>query len=254
MQVTQSIERVKYHQDVPSLADAHCHLDLFDDPATVVNEAISKGVSVIITSGGSRKGNEMTSNLAKGLNVYGVIGIDPTFAAVDHEYVEQSIDLIKKNVHLIGIGEIGLDAKVEDKAKPDIQKEVFMAQIDIANDLGIPVVVHSRGRMKEVIKIFDEHPADRAMFHFFEGDEDQARYLAKRGHMISIPPRESARMKRVIKEIDLTHIVAETDAPVAGKAPSDVRSVVELISSIKNIDFSEAAERVSDNVKGFFHI
>ena len=253
-QMMQSMERVSYYQGAVQLADAHCHLDMLDDPKAAVNEAVANGVGIIITSGGSRKANEATTAIAKSLGVYGVVGIDPSFAVSDREYVDQSAGLIRKNMQLIGIGEIGLDASVLDRSGIGAQREVFARQIDIANELDIPAVIHSRGMIKEVIRLLDEHPANRAMFHFFEGDEAQARYLARKGHMISIPPRDDGRRKRVIKETDLSSMVAETDCPVAGRSPSDVKGVIASISSIKNIGFGEVAEQVSENVKGFFHI
>lgn len=253
-QALQSIEKIKYVQEVPPLTDTHCHLDLFQNAAAVVNDAFSHGVRTIITSGGSAKGNEATSKIVKILSVFGVVGIDPASSGAESEYIDSYVAMIKSNPRLVGIGEIGLDSHVEEKNPPEVQKSAFIRQIRIANELGVPVVIHSRGRMADVIKVTDEHKPEKAMFHFFEGDVEQARYLAGKGHMISIPPRYSSRMKRIINEIDLSSMVAETDAPVAGKTPSDIREVVEAISSIKKLEFGNVAEALSENAKVFFHI
>ncbi len=250
----QSVEKVKYVRELAQLADAHCHLDLLSNPSEAVNEAFSKGIRTIITSGGSAKGNEATSKLVKVLSVFGVVGIDPSFAATEAKYVESYVEMIKSNPRLIGIGEIGLDSHVEEKNPPAIQKDLFVRQIGIANELEIPVVIHSRGRIAEVIKIVEEQRPGRAMFHFFEGDVEQAKELARKGYIISIPPRFSSRVKKIISEVDIRSLVAETDAPVAGKQPSDVREVVEAIASGKQMDFGDAADILSENVKALFHI
>ncbi len=252
----QYVERVKagYYNEAAELADAHCHLDLFDNPAEVVGEALSHGVKTIITSGGSVKGNESTSRIAKSLGVFGVVGIDPSSAGEGEAGVERYVALIKGNQRLVGIGEVGLDSHVESRFTVEAQRALFERQLAVAGSLGIPVVVHSRGMMAEVLKVLEKERPERVMFHFFEGDLEQARRAAKLGYLISVPPRDSTRMKRIINEIDIGSMVAETDAPVAGTRPTDVKGVVETISSIKQMDFSEVAAMISENVKAFFHI
>ncbi len=250
----QSLERVRYISEAAHLSDAHCHLDLFPNPSDAVNEAFSQNVYTIITSGGSARGNEATSRIVKTLGVFGVVGIDPASAGSESGSVESYVAMIKSNPRLIGIGEVGLDSHVLEKSSIGVQRELFVRQIGIANELGVPVVIHSRGMISEVIKIVEEQKPERAMFHFFEGDLEQAKLLARKGYKISIPPRYSSRMKRIINEIDTGSMVAETDAPVAGKKPADVKEVLETISSIKKIDFNEVAEMISENVKAFFHI
>ncbi len=253
-QVMQQVRRTTYLQDEIHISDAHCHLDLFEDPKRTIADAISAGVNLMITSGGSRKGNAATTAIANNGNVFGVVGIDPSSLPTDSAAIDEIVALIKGNQNIVGIGEIGLDAKEFQHTPLDKQAEAFVRQISIANDLDVPIVVHSRGAINEAMAIVEKHCLTRAMFHFFEGTEDDALRMAKLGNIISIPPRESSRRKRVINAIDITNIVTETDAPVAGKTPSDVKGVIEFVASTKKMEFGEVAERVSENIRSFFHI
>ena len=92
------------------------------------------------------------------------------------------------------------------------------------------------------------------MFHFFEGDEAKASELAELGYLISIPPIESSRRKRVINELSIDSIAVETDSPVVGKSPLDVIRIVEWIAEIKGISFDDASMRITQNVKKLFSL
>ncbi len=237
-----------------SMTDAHCHLDLFDAPAKIVEEATGRGVDLIITAGGSGKGNAGTWNLSRLPHVYGVIGIDPGSANEDDGYFDELEIMVKGNDKIVGLGEIGLDATVENSAAAYRQVEVFERQLEIARRLEMPVVIHSRKRLDEVVGMLVEKRMPRVMFHFFEGDEKEAAELAGRGWLLSIPPAESGKRKRIINEIELSNIVTETDSPVVGKTPADVFQVIDYIARIKNVSPVEVAEQTTKNVKGFFGI
>jgi len=92
------------------------------------------------------------------------------------------------------------------------------------------------------------------MFHFFEGDEVDARELVKRGYLMSVPPVENSKRKRAIKEIDLHNIVVETDSPVVGKSPLDVKRSLEMIAKIRGMQVSELARITTENLREFFYI
>ncbi len=238
---------------VNELADAHCHLDAFPDPATTIKDARFGGVSTMITAGGSRMSSLEAMRIAGGSDgVFAVIGVDPQNADRDRGFVEEIGSLIKANDKVVGIGEIGIDNKVG--AEKRIQEEVFERQIEIAKGLDLPIVVHSRKAIDEVIEIVKRHKVRKALFHFFEGDEEKAELLAGMGYMISIPPIESQRRKRVINKIDIRNIAVETDSPVVGRSPLDVIRTVGWIAEIKGIQFDEASLRITQNVKRLFSI
>jgi TatD DNase family protein len=239
----------------PEFSDAHCHLNLFGSPPEVIAKSREEGVGLIVTTGGSGKDNAENVRIANdSQGVFAVIGISPDFSGSESEAVNDLKDLIKSSKKVVGIGEIGIDAKAVEKASLDIQRKVFGAQLDIAKDLGLPVVIHSRGAMDEVMRTLEEKDVRNAVFHFFEGDEEQARSLSEKGHLISIPPVETGRRKRVIKNTSLSNLVAETDSPVVGKTPADVLDVCKKIAEIKGVSLEDVAASTTENIRRHFYI
>ncbi|MDE1761698.1 MAG: TatD family hydrolase [Candidatus Micrarchaeota archaeon] len=252
-QSTASIYRSVQHAS--ELSDAHCHLNLFPNPEAVVKEAVAHGMRLILATGGCAKDNLQVAALSGGEIVFGIVGIAPDFALKEADSIDDLKALVKGSGKIIGIGEIGLDYKV---AKSDeekgIQADAFERQIRIANDLEIPIVVHSRGALKETIHILDRHHVRRAMFHFFEGNGKEAKELEERGYLMSVPPVANRARKEAIREIDIKNVVVETDSPVVGKTPMDVAKALEMISKIKGIPQGELAQITTDNLREFFYI
>lgn len=240
-------------EEMMPFADAHCHLELFDDPSSAVEEARKSGVGIIITAGSNASSNVKMLELAKG-GVYGVAGISPDFSVSEGRHIEELAELIKMNKNIIGIGEIGLDSTIIESVAMEKQKEAFEKQLEVAKLLEIPVVLHARKAIDQVIKILEEKEVEKAVFHFFEGNEEHARMAEKKGYLISIPPGESSRRKRVIKAIGLNSIVAETDSPAVGKSPADVVKVIQQIAELKRITLEEAGEQITKTIKEYFYI
>lgn len=248
-QVTQNKESILVGNE---LIDAHCHLDMFPDPEIIKTDSRFGGLSTIITAGGSKESSLAAIRVADGEMVFAVIGIDPQSAAADEDFIGQIKDLVKSNKKIVGIGEIGLDYKVG--PEKGLQKRVFERQIEIAKSLDIPIVVHSREAIADVVEIVKKHEVKKAMFHFFEGDETVAKELASLGYLISIPPAESSKRKRVINALSISNISVETDSPVVGKSPLDVIRTVEWISELKGLPFNETSARITENVKKLFSL
>ncbi len=235
-----------------TLADAHCHLDMFADPNTVINDSVIGGVSLIITAGGSKKSSLEAARIADGKVVFAVIGIDPSNAKEDVDFIVDIKNVLKSNRNIVGIGEIGLDYKID--VEKEIQRKAFKRQIGIAKSFSMPIVIHSRGAIDDVIEIVKESGVNKALFHFFEGNEIQAKTLAEMGNLISLPPQESARRKRIINSLDIRSIVVETDSPVVGKSPLDVIGTIGWIAELKGMEFKDAASAITENVKKLFSI
>jgi TatD DNase family protein len=236
----------------PKFSDAHCHPDIFKDPGKVLAEARQSGVGTIIGAGGNTNSNNAIAEMCDANSIFGVIGIDPSSNCKEYS-IKAIEEKIKANSKIIGIGEIGLDL-VKSSIEENLQKSIFSSQLELAEKLGIPVVIHSRGAIERVAEILQEYKSVRAMFHFFEGDEDTAVSLASRGHIISFPPVKSAKRMRVAKALSAKHIAVETDSPVVGQSPSDVIRVFESISEAKGINVEELADTVIDNLRELFYI
>lgn len=242
-------------QAVAELSDAHCHLNLFDDPKAAVADAMAHGMKVILATGGSGKDNLQVSELTAEEIVFGIVGIAPDFAHSDARSVSSLHALVKANKKIVGIGEIGLDFKIaKTPSDIDVQREVFERQLALAGELELPVVIHSRGGFDEIMRLLDKHKMKRVMFHFFEGNGSDAIEVEKRGYIISVPPVENSKRREAIRAIDVKNIVVETDSPVVGKTPLDVKRSLEMISKIKDIGVEELAQTTTDTLREFFYI
>ena len=241
--------------DITEMADAHCHLDLMDQSS--IGKCIKAGVMTMITDGIDTKSNAMAIELSDGKHVFAALGIDPEHALnIGDEELEFNIGIIKSNAkRIVAIGEIGLDYKkaVDFKAIAR-QRTIFERFLDLAESLKLPVCVHSRNALDDVLSITGERDSSKVQIHFFEGNVQQAKEIERRGYMISIPPLESGKRMRALKEMAIDNIMAESDAPVACSSPLMVKKSIEMIAAAKGLSFESAAEAVTQNTKRFFSL
>lgn len=242
-------------KQVTEMADAHCHLDLINEGG-VVREAVLYGVRTIITNGVDTKSNAKNMELADNKNVYAMLGIDPEHAGISDEELDFNINIIRHHASkIVGIGEIGLDyGKVKETVPITRQKKVFERFLDLAKELNMPVSIHSREALPDVLHILGEKEIEQAHIHFFEGNVQQAKEIEKRGYMISVPPLQSSKRSKVIKEIAIDNIMAESDAPAVGLSPKDIERSIQIVAETKRIDFKKAADLLTQNTKRFFRI
>jgi TatD DNase family protein len=238
---------------ITELADAHCHLDLMN-PADI-SEAVGFGVKTLITNGVDTKSNIASLKLADGKNIFAVLGVDPEHAAkMDDSELEANIKMIRENASkIVGIGEIGLDkgGRIENFER---QKAAFAKLIDLAEELKLPISIHSRNTMEEVLTMLESKGVRKAHIHFFDGDVMQAKRAERLGYMISIPPLESGKRRKVIKEVSIDNIMVESDSPVAVKSPKEVVKAIEMIAEEKRLDVQKVAQAVVANTKRYFNI
>lgn len=255
MKTRQIVKEEVTTKQITEMADAHCHLDLMEN-GNAVKEAIAAGVRTIITNGVDTKSNMKSLELADNRHVFAMLGIDPEHSNVTDEELEFNIKNIRHNAaRITGIGEIGLDyGKVKETVTVERQKHVFEALLDLAKQLKMPVSIHSREALEDVLHILHDKGVEMAHIHFFEGNVQQAKEIEKRGYMISVPPIQSSRRGKVIKEIAIDNIMAESDAPAVGLSPRDVERSIRIVADIKKIDFNKAADLLTANTKRFFRI
>lgn len=249
-------ERETEQRTKVEMADSHTHLDLFGDMSQI-ESSISYGVSTIITCGVDTKTNFRTLELQDGKHIFAAIGIDPEhLAGMGDDEIDFNMKLISdRRQQISAIGEIGLDYKITSK-KEEIarQKSVFSRFLKLAAELELPVCIHSRESIADTMEMVEESGVKRAMFHFFSGDEHEAMRAASKGYMVSIPPMESSKRRRVIKAVPIDNLLVETDSPVASPAPRDVERAIRMVCEVKAISFEKAAERLTLNTKRFFNI
>lgn len=254
MRTAQVVKEAHVYRRNPKMADAHCHLDLVDK--LVIRESIAYGVQFIMTNGVDTASNMKCIELADNMHVFTLLGVDPEHANITEREMDFNISLIKQHSRdIVGIGEIGLDyGKVKDSVPIEKQKQVFGRFLDLAKQLDLPVSVHSRGAMSDVLDILEKKEIRMVHIHFFEGNVQQAKEVEKRGYMISVPPVQTSKRNKVIKEIAIDNIMAESDAPVVGASPKAVEESVRIVSEAKGIDFERTASKLAENTIKFFNI
>ncbi|MEM0149345.1 MAG: TatD family hydrolase [Candidatus Micrarchaeaceae archaeon] len=243
-------------KDKVELADAHSHLDLITNPVTI-RDAVDYGVKTIITDGVDTKSNMEGLRISDNINIFAAIGVDPEHCmAMKDDELEFNVSIIKENANrIVAVGEIGLDYKLAITAEAkEKQKQVFGIMLDTALDLGLPVSVHSREAFPDVLKMVTDKGMKKVHFHFFDGNEEQAKEIAELGYFISVPPYKSQKRAKAIAALPLHQIMGETDSPIVGSSPKSVENSVMFISGIKKMDYINTAKITTENTKAFFNI
>lgn len=251
------------------LIDTHSHVDMIEGISTddVLRNAFEQDVRKIIVPCAYPKDVDKIYELVnKYDNLYGLLGVHPSEA---RDWDDSLIEKIKKyasSPKIVGIGEIGLDY-YWDKSFNDVQKEVFIKQIKLANELGLPICVHDRDAHKDSFDILKKYNAGSpVVMHCFSGSVEFARECIKEGWYLALGGvvtfKNAVKMKEVAEDIPLDKLLLETDAPYLtpvpfrGKEnqPAYVRFVAEEISKIRGTSFDEIAQATSENAEKVFKL
>ncbi len=249
------------------LFDSHAHLDIFEDLDEVIKRAKDEGVEDIITVGVDLESSIKAIEIAKRYEgVFAAVGFHPHNARyAETEKLEFLIKKAEKEEKVIGWGEIGLDF-YKNYSPRDIQIKVFKEQLHIAKKLSLPVIIHDREAHEEVLSIIKEIGINKGVIHCFSGDSSLAKKFIEQGFFISIPGtvtyRKASKIRRVVSEIDIDHMLVETDCPFltpyqkkgTRNEPAFIRFTVQEIASIKGMSFEEVAKITTKNTKGLFRI
>jgi len=229
--------------------DTHCHLDRFKTIELIENE-------LAVTCGYSHEANIKAVEIAKNnKNVYCALGIAPhtVLDLEDLSIIDTWINFIKKQKP-IAIGEIGLDyhwAKYEKQIKNE--KLVFEKMLSLAEDMKLPVLIHSRKAEKDIIKRLIDFELPKIL-HCYSGNRESAKLAVKHDMLISIPPVKSDMRKKVIKDVGLNNLVVETDAPYLGKDLYDIYKSIIIISNALGVSEEKVEEKTYENAKRFFNL
>ena len=195
-----------------------------------------------------------------------MIGIYPSEAKTYTHEVEDRMIELAKNHKVKAVGEIGLDY-YWDKSFVDLQKEVYVKQILLANKLNLPIVIHDREAHKDAYDLLLEYnQSSKALFHCFSGSVEFMRECVKKGWYIALGGvvtfKNAVKMKDVAREIPLDKLVLETDSPYLtpvpfrGKpnTPAYVRYVAEEIANLRQMPLNELIDITTNNAERFFEI
>ena len=247
--------------------DTHMHIgdDFGVQPDLYVKNASDAQVKVLIASF-CEKDDIMLSTkfVEKYKNLYACIGYHPEVSnkivEKDYEILEE---MVKNNPKIVAIGEIGLDY-YWNKDNKDKQREVFCKQLEIAEKLKVPVVIHSRDSINETYEILKKYKVS-GVIHCFSGSLEMAKKFISLGFLLGIGgvvTFKNSKLFEVIEKLELTNIVLETDSPYLTPEPnrgktnesSNIPYIAEKIAKIKNISLEKVAKITTENAIRVFDL
>lgn len=209
--------------------DTHCHLEdenFSADRAEVLERAKVAGVKAIINFGSTLQSSIAIAELAKNFpELYGGVGIHPEEIDEFDEKTCARLAELAAEKKIIAIGEIGLDYHWEkDSARRLIQQKIFIAQLDLARQLDLPVCIHDRDAHGDMLKILQTEGKNlRGVLHCYSGSLEMAREVWKMGWLIGVDGpltfKNSAKLPEVVKAAPRDMILIETDAPYLAPVP-----------------------------------
>ena len=253
-----------------TLFDTHAHYDArqFDsDRDQVLSSLPGQGVELVVNPGCDLASSQMAVELAgRHPFVYAAVGVHPEDCG---DWEDGHIDRLRAlaaQPKVVAIGEIGLDYYWPENPSRELQKQVFRAQLALAVELNLPVIVHDREAHGDSLDIIREFPGARGVFHCFSGSAEMARELVKLGWMISftgvLTYKNARRAVEAAQAVPLERIMIETDSPYMAPVPyrgkRNHSGYVELIcrrlAELKGITPDECSRITLANGRNFFHI
>ena len=253
------------------LFDTHAHYDAdaFDaDRMEVLSSMPGQGVELILNPGCDLKSSQTAVELAERFPfVYAAVGVHPEECADwNAEHDIPVLEALAQNPKVRAIGEIGLDYHWPENPPRELQQQAFHAQLDLAEKLNLPVIVHDRDAHHDCLDIVRAHPNVTGVYHCYSGGVEDAKTLMKLGWMISftgsITFKNARRALEVIDLLPLDRMMIETDSPYMSPEPfrgrrndsGRVHLVAEAIARRKGLDPEEVARITLENGKRFFRI
>jgi len=254
------------------LIDTHCHLgfdELAGDVEAVVARSKGAGVTGWITVGTAMQQNRKAIEFADRFeNMYASIGTHPHDAK---DVTAETIAELKKlaqNEKVVAIGETGLDFHYNYSEPPD-QKRVFAAQLKLAAELNLPVIVHCREAFDETMEILEQFGSGvkKVVFHCFSGSAEQAKVVLDKGFHISftgvVTFKNAEKTRDATKIVSVDRLMLETDCPYMSPEPMRKQRINEpalmihtarFLAELKGMDLTDFAEAVTATSRDFFDL
>jgi TatD DNase family protein len=252
------------------LFDTHAHMDdrAFDtDREELLTNYPNQGIALLMNPGCSLESSRNAVKLAQAYDyVYAAVGSHPDVAdEVNEEVLEEYRKLCKLNPKVKTIGEIGLDYHYEDIPR-EIQLRAFRAQMELAQELNLPVIVHEREAHEDGMAVVREFSGVTGVFHCYSGSAEMARQLVDKGWYIGFTGvltfKNARKAIEVAASIPLDRIVIETDCPYMspepfrGKRndPGKIYRMAEKLAEIRGLSVEEIHAITLENGKRLYRI
>jgi len=247
--------------------DVHCHLDSseFDnDLDSVLNNAKNLGVIKIISSALNIDSINKTFKIIERYPNFVYLTACCDYTILDEKIVNEITEyIIKIKDKIVGIGEAGLDFYIyRNEALKEKNIKIFKHWINLAINLDLPLVVHSRSAGKYAIKILIQSGIKKVIMHAFDGSVGYGIEGSKNGFYFSIPPSivRSEQKQKLVKHLPLENILLESDSPVLGpdrnirNTPSNVTISAAKIAEIKKIPLGLVSTVTTKNALTIFNL
>jgi len=252
------------------LVDTHAHLQWASfgkDREKVISRARKVDVKYVVNIGFDLNGSREAIELAeKHRGLYATVGIHPHNASQLNENVLDKLRKLSENPKVVAVGEIGLDY-YRNLSPRDAQKKAFEAQLFLAEELGLPVVIHDREAHADTLEMLSKFKGKiKGIMHCFSGSREMAEQCIKSDFYISfagpVTFPNSHKLHEIVKGIDLNKILLETDSPwlapqeMRGKRnePAFLLFIGKKIAKLKGISVDELAEATTENAKEIFQL
>ena len=254
-----------------NLIDAHCHLtyEPFTDIDAVLKRSAEAGITGWVTIGTDLADSQKAVELAGRFeNMSATVAIHPHNAKTADQTTVAQIKELAQNKKVVAIGETGLDLHY-DFSTPQQQQDSFLRHLEIAKELNLPVVIHSREAFDETMEILEAHESGLKglVFHCYSGDVRQAKIVLGKGWYISLTGvvtfKNAETTREVAKYVPLDRLMIETDAPYLSPEPMRKQKVNEpallihtakFVAAIRGMELAKLAEAVTNTTKQFFAI
>lgn len=250
-----------------SFIDTHCHLDrLALTPKAAVEQAQDAGVRTVVTIAVDAESVDFVDGFTQAHpEVFGSLGVHPHDAKDYTESLGAEIQArVQRNPKIRAMGEMGLDYHYN-FSEAEIQQTVFRKQLQSAEMLRLPVVLHTREAEQDTLRILEEHPVSRkGVAHSFTGSQEMADALLAMGWFIGINGivtfKNAEALRKVVHSLPLDRLLLETDAPYLtpvpfrGKpnSPAQVPVIAEFLAENLGIPVAQLAAQTSENARRLF--
>lgn len=260
--------------------DTHTHLDFVPQGHTIeewLERAKGEGVFKIITIGTSVEASRICAEIANGnsdedLKIFASVGIHAedgkeTIEKYGDKYTLELKKIVRSSKKVVGIGECGFDFRKGTTAnEKKFQEKLFLDQINLAEELRLPLIVHCRDAWRETFDLLKDKKISRVVFHSWTGDWSTAEYAIELGYFISfsgiVTFENAPKVAEVASKIPIHRMLLETDSPFLspeplrglGNEPKNVRIIAEFVAKLRNLPLDEFSGITSNNAGRLFGI
>jgi len=252
-----------------SVIDTHCHLDMkqFDpDRKEVIERAKAAGIEALITVGSDLEGTISAMKISAEYDyIYASIGIHPHDAKDFNDDIYRQLKEWAKATRVVAIGETGLDYHY-DHSPRQVQRDVFEKHLRLAEETGLPVIIHSREAQEDTIEILRRSGVSRGVLHCFSGNMEMAEQVMSMGLYISVAGpvtfKKTGELKDIAGSIPDDYLLVETDAPYLSpepfrgrrNEPAFILQTLKQIADLRKVSLDDMARITSLNAKRLFGI